>query len=83
VVDIVTGWCNWSSGMSLKDECSDLSTMVDRVWVDGWTLIGGEAALRRGKGGDNASWVDANLTRSKNKKNSHGRFSWYKWTVKI
>jgi hypothetical protein len=69
--------------MSLKDECSDLSTMVDRVWVDGWTLIGGEAALRRGKGGDDASWVDANLTRSKNKKNSHGRFSWYKWTVKI
>jgi hypothetical protein len=24
--------------MSLKVECSDPSTMVDRVWVDGWRV---------------------------------------------
>jgi hypothetical protein len=43
----------------------------------------GEATPGRGKGGDNASWVDVNLSRLKNKENSYDRFSWYKWTVKI
>jgi hypothetical protein len=47
------------------------------------TSVGGEAAPGRGKGGDNASWVGANLTGSKNKENSCGQFSCYKWTVKI
>jgi hypothetical protein len=32
------------------------------------TSTGGEAAPRRGKGGDNATWVDANLTGPKIKK---------------
>jgi hypothetical protein len=31
----------------------------------------GEAALRRGKGGDDVSWTDTNLARQKNKENSH------------
>jgi hypothetical protein len=40
-------------------------------------------ALEREKGGDDASWADANITEPKNKENSYGRFSCYKWTVKI
>jgi hypothetical protein len=44
---------------------------------------GGEAALRRGKAKDNASWADVNLTGLKNKENPCSRFSYYKWTVKI
>jgi hypothetical protein len=47
------------------------------------TLAGGETAPQRGKGGDDASWADVNLTGPKNKENPHGRFSYYKWTVKI
>jgi hypothetical protein len=43
----------------------------------------GEAVLRRGKGGAGISWVDANLTKLKNKENSCGRSSWYIWMVKI
>jgi hypothetical protein len=33
----------------------------------------GEAALRR-KRGENASWINGNLSGSKNKENSHSRF---------
>jgi hypothetical protein len=36
------------------------------------TLVGGEAAPRRGKGVDDVSWADANLTGTKNKENTHG-----------
>jgi hypothetical protein len=42
-----------------------------------------EVALGRGKGGDNASWVDMNLTRPKYEENLHGQFNCYKLTVKI
>jgi hypothetical protein len=38
---------------------------------------------RRGKGGDDASWAEANFSGPKNKENPHSRFSCYKWTVKI
>jgi hypothetical protein len=31
VVDIVAGWCNWSSKMSLKVGCLDPSVMIDKV----------------------------------------------------
>jgi hypothetical protein len=31
VVDIMAGWCSWSSGMSLKVGCSDPLAMVDKV----------------------------------------------------
>jgi hypothetical protein len=41
------------------------------------TLGEGEVSLEREKGGDDA-WDDANLTRSKNKENPHGRFNCYK-----
>jgi hypothetical protein len=43
----------------------------------------GEAAPKRGKGGDNVSWADAILTVPKNEENSCGRFSCYNWMVKI
>jgi hypothetical protein len=43
----------------------------------------GEAAPERGKGKDDISWVDVNLTRTKNKENSCGRFNCYKWMVNI
>jgi hypothetical protein len=47
------------------------------------TSAGGEAVSGREKGEDDASSVDVNLTGSKNEKNSHGRFNYYKWMVKI
>jgi hypothetical protein len=34
-------------------------------------------------GEDDASWADTNLTGPKNKENTCGRFSLYKWTMKI
>jgi hypothetical protein len=44
----------------------------------------GGAAIERGKRGDNASWIDVNLTAPKNKnKNPRNRFSCFKWTEKI
>jgi hypothetical protein len=42
-----------------------------------------EPASGRGKGENDVSWADANLTRPKNGENSRDRFSCYKWTVKI
>jgi hypothetical protein len=36
------------------------------------TLARGEAALGRGKGEDDASWANGNLTAPKNKENSRG-----------
>jgi hypothetical protein len=56
------------------------------MWHDAaaWWYVGRRrGGTEEGKGGDNASWADANLTRSKNKKKSRGRLSCYKWTVKI
>jgi hypothetical protein len=35
--------------------------------------VEGEATPGRGKGVDDASWVDANLIKPKNKENSHDR----------
>jgi hypothetical protein len=35
------------------------------------TLTGGEAAPLREKGGDDASWVDVNLTRPKSEETPH------------
>jgi hypothetical protein len=47
------------------------------------TSARGEVAPRRGKGGDYTSCADINLTGLKNEENQHGRFSYYKWMVKI
>jgi hypothetical protein len=47
------------------------------------TSARGEVAPGRGKEGDDASWADVNLTGPKNEENPCGRFSWYKWTLKI
>jgi hypothetical protein len=47
------------------------------------TLTGGGVTPGGGKGGDDASWVDPNLTGLKNEENPHDRYNWYKWTVKI
>jgi hypothetical protein len=38
------------------------------------TSIGGDAASKRGKRGDDLSWGYANLTGSKNEENSRDRF---------
>jgi hypothetical protein len=49
------------------------------TWRDGMMMsVGGEAAPRRGKGGDDDSWAGANFTRPKNKENSRDRFGWCK-----
>jgi hypothetical protein len=49
------------------------------TWRGGVTTsVGEEVALGRGKGGDNASCADVNLTGPKNEENSCGRFNWYK-----
>jgi hypothetical protein len=37
----------------------------------------------KGKGGDNTSWADVNLTGPKNEENPRDRFICYKRTVKI
>jgi hypothetical protein len=42
------------------------------------TSARGEAAPGKGMGGDDASWVDANLTGLKNEENPRDRFNWYK-----
>jgi hypothetical protein len=47
------------------------------------TSAWGETAPGRGKRGDDTNWGDANLVGPKNKENPCGRFSCYKWTVKI
>jgi hypothetical protein len=36
VVDMLVGWCSWTSRMSLKVEHSEPLGMVQRVWVGGW-----------------------------------------------
>jgi hypothetical protein len=46
-------------------------------------LARGEVALERGKGGENANLTDANLTGPKNTENTHHRFNYYKWMMKI
>jgi hypothetical protein len=47
------------------------------------TSAGGETTSGRGKGGDDASWSDADLTRPKNEENPCDQFSCYKCMVKI
>jgi hypothetical protein len=47
------------------------------------TSAGGEVTPGREKGGDDDSCVDANLIGPKNKENPCGRFSCYKWMMKI
>jgi hypothetical protein len=42
------------------------------------TLAGGDVAPGRGKKGDDASWVDTNLTGPKDEKISRDRFNCYK-----
>jgi hypothetical protein len=49
------------------------------TWRDSVMMsAGGEVALGRGKGGDDASWTDANLTAPKNEEHVRDRFSCYK-----
>jgi hypothetical protein len=40
--------------------------------------VSGGAAPTRGKGGDDTSWADVNLTEPKNEENPSGRFSCFK-----
>jgi hypothetical protein len=53
------------------------------AWHDVVTSAGGEATSGKGKGGDDVSWANANLTGPNNEENARGRFNCYKWTVKI
>jgi hypothetical protein len=46
------------------------------------TSDGREVASGRGKGGDDASWAGTSLAGQKNKENSRGKFSCYKWRFK-
>jgi hypothetical protein len=66
-------------------EATDLAPWEGSVIQRGGMTMsaGGEAPLGRGNGGDDARWTDTNLTGPKNEENSHGRFSFYRWTVKI
>jgi hypothetical protein len=47
------------------------------------TSARGEVTPGRENGVDDVIWAGANLTGPKNKENPHGRFSCYKWTIKI
>jgi hypothetical protein len=47
------------------------------------TSARGEVTSGRENGVDDVIWAGANLTGPKNKENPHGRFSCYKWTIKI
>jgi hypothetical protein len=47
------------------------------------TSARGKTAPGRKKGGNDVSWADMNLTVPKNEENSCGRFSCYKYTMKI
>jgi hypothetical protein len=51
-VDIVAGWCSWSSGISPKVGSSDPSMTMDMVWVGGWPVdwFGVDLCLRPGIG---------------------------------
>jgi hypothetical protein len=49
------------------------------TWCGGVaTSAEGEAAPGRGKGGDDVSWADANLTGPKNEENTRSRFNYFK-----
>jgi hypothetical protein len=39
VVDMLAGWCSWTSGMSPKAGFSGPSVMAGRIWVDGWFWV--------------------------------------------
>jgi hypothetical protein len=53
------------------------------IWRGDMAMLArGEVAPRRGKGGDDASWADTNLTNPKNEENPRGRFRCYKMDSK-
>jgi hypothetical protein len=78
------------TGQSIVKRWSGCSELILTQWEGSVTRRGGvtmsareEAALRREKGVDDIDWADANLTGQKNGENPRGRFSWYKYMVKI
>jgi hypothetical protein len=68
-----------ATGQALSE---DEAEVASSFWLNGKEARE-DAAPRRGKRGNNASWANVNLIGPKNEKNTHGRFSWYKWMVKI
>jgi hypothetical protein len=36
---LLAGYCSWTSGMSPKVGCSELSVMVERICVGGWFWV--------------------------------------------
>jgi hypothetical protein len=64
-----------------KDETEVVSSSwlnEKEVGYDTAVAAEGEVAPGRGKGIDDASWVDADLNGPKNKENPHDRFNYYK-----
>jgi hypothetical protein len=81
-----------ATGRSIAGRWNRDSELILAPWKGSMTrhggitiLVGGEAALGREKGGDNARWVDTNLTGQKMKKNSCRTFSCYngQWRFKV
>jgi hypothetical protein len=77
-------------GRSVADRWSGGSELVLTSWKDSvtrrddvMTSTKGEATPGSEKGGNNVSWADTNFIGPKNKENSHGRFSCYKWMMQI
>jgi hypothetical protein len=77
-------------GWSIAGRWSGGSKLILVQWEGRVTRCGvvatsarGDATPRRGKGVDDVSWVDTNLTGSKNEGNACGRFSCFKCMVKI
>jgi hypothetical protein len=65
-----------------RTHLGSMERKCDTTWWNG-DVGRRRAPPGRGKGGDDASWPDVNLTEPKNKENTRGRFSCYNWTVKI
>jgi hypothetical protein len=68
-----------------RSQCAHLGSMGMKCDTARWhdDICRRRDGTGRRKGGGNASWSDMNLTAPKNKENSHGQFSYYKWTLKI
>jgi hypothetical protein len=82
--------CGEATGSSVAGTLSGGSELALAPWEgntirrDGMaTSVGGEVASGRGKGGDDTSSANVNLPVPKNEEDTRGRFSCYKWMVKI
>jgi hypothetical protein len=70
---------HWKMKRRQRARFSSIGRRCDNVAMS----ASGEATPERRKGGDDANWVDVNLTKPKNKENLRDQFSCFKWTVEI